>query len=125
VDKATAPVLVVIADKDVRQLVGWICDELDLRYIAVASWRRAVADLDGRPSLAVVDLDDVGAQRAGLVGLLRAGWGAAVPFIGLSYKIESVDVPEAADILRKPINVGLLMGAIGRAAGDGDRGERD
>jgi DNA-binding response OmpR family regulator len=109
-------VLVVIADPQLRQLVGWICDELNLRYIAVPTWRHAVADLDSRPTIAVVDLDDVGAQRPGLVGLLRSGWGEPVPFVCLTYKIEGVELPEAAEILRKPVNVGLLMAAIGRLA---------
>jgi DNA-binding response OmpR family regulator len=107
-------VLVVVADPQLRQLVGWTCDEVNLRCVAVASWRRAVTETESRPSLAIVDLDDVGAHRAGLVGLLQAGWGAPVPFIGLTSKSDRVEAPEAADILRKPINVGLLMGAIGR-----------
>jgi DNA-binding response OmpR family regulator len=107
-------ILVVVDDPRLRELVGWILDELELRYVALSTWRPAVAELAGRPSLAVVDLDDVGAHLAGLVALLRAGWGEPVPFIGLSRRPDRFAEAGSADVLRTPLNVGLLMGTVTR-----------
>jgi DNA-binding response OmpR family regulator len=115
-----ARILVVIADPQLRELVGWLLDDLELAHVDVSTWRRAVATTDSRPDLVIVDLDDVRRNTADLVAFLRSGWAEPVPFIGLSHR---PDVDEAAARLgaaaglRKPINVGLLLTTVGRVVG--------
>jgi hypothetical protein len=74
-----ARILVVIADPALRQLVGWLLDDLDLAHVAVSTWRRAVVTTDSRPELVIVDLDDVRKNTAGLLAFVRSGWGEPIP----------------------------------------------
>src|SRR5258708_11361252 len=73
-------VLVVIADPQIHELVGWIVEEMDLSVTLTASWRNAVAATIGRPGCIVSDLDDVGDRAAG-VNVLRKSWGGSVPLV--------------------------------------------
>jgi hypothetical protein len=108
-------VLVVSADPPLRQRVGWLLDDRELAHVARSPWRRAVATRDPRPTLAIVDRDDVGKNAAGLGALLRAGWGESVPFVGLSQRTDVAAIaakPGAAAGLRKPIDGGLLLTTV-------------
>src|SRR5262249_26517902 len=118
-------VLVVIADPAYRTLVGQVLDGQDIAHLAVPRWRDAVAWLDQRPALAIVDLDVVPNHRANVAALLRSGWGEPVPFVALSGRADvgEVAVELGAVVgLRKPLNVGRLMAAdtahvVGQAEG--------
>jgi DNA-binding response OmpR family regulator len=115
-----ARILVVIVDPQLRQLVGWLLDNLDLAHVDVPSWRRAVATTNSRLARAIVDLDAVGENTAGLVAFLCSGWGEPVPFIGLSHRADVEDIATrlgAAAGLRKPINAGLLIATVERTLG--------
>jgi hypothetical protein len=88
----TAPVLVVVANGELRQLVGWILCEMELPALLVASWREAVASVTEPPSCIVADLDDVGDKTAG-VEALSTGWGGSPPLVVLS---RSADIESRA-----------------------------
>jgi DNA-binding NtrC family response regulator len=109
-------VLVVIGDETQRQLVGWIVAEMNLSARLVPSWRAALVSTIGAPSCIIVDLDDTG-ENTGGAAVLRKGWGGTVPLIVLS---RQPDVDERAAHLgavaglRKPLNVGALMGTVQR-----------
>jgi DNA-binding response OmpR family regulator len=110
-------VLVVIADPQVREIVGWTLDDLGLAHVDVPGWRRAVATTDVRPLLAIGDLDDVGKNVAGVRALLRASWGEPVPVVLLGSRPDVADVAAemgAAAGLRKPLDVGMLIAAVKR-----------
>jgi hypothetical protein len=65
----------------------------------------------------IVDVDDVGPNTAGVVALLRSGWGEAVPFIGLSSRADVGVIATSFDavaVLRKPLNAGLLLTTVER-----------
>jgi DNA-binding NtrC family response regulator len=118
VTDAQRPVLVVIADPQRRQLVGWILDELELPNVLVATWRAAVAKTSGPPLLAIGDVDELKGTTAGMVALVSRGWGEPIPLVILSSQVDLEAVAEklgAVAGLRKPINVGLLTTTVERA----------
>jgi FixJ family two-component response regulator len=107
---------VVIGDDTQRQLVGWIVAEMDLPARLVPSWRAALVSTVGAPSCIIADLDDAG-DNAADVAVLRKSWGGTVPLVVLSRQL---DIDERAAHLgavaglRKPLNVGALMGTVQR-----------
>lgn len=114
-----SPVLVVIRDARIRQLVGWIVAEMELEATLTATWREAIGSTTGAPACIVADLDDVRDKTAG-VAALRKGWGGNVPLIILSHRSDIAEQATAVGALagiRQPMNVGALMQAIRRAMG--------
>ena len=67
------PVLVVIADPQLRHSVGWILDDLGLARRAQLA-ARAVTTTDTRPAVLIGDFDDGGTNVAGVRAILRASW---------------------------------------------------
>jgi hypothetical protein len=66
---------VVIADPDLRPVVVWTLDELELEPVVVRTWREGVAWPPGRPALALYDLDQhPSADDAGLRALVARRW---------------------------------------------------
>jgi hypothetical protein len=108
-------VLVVIADPQLRRLVGWLVGELDLPYMPVARWHEGVAVLAPRPSLLLCEIDDLDESPLAFAALAAHGWDAPVPLIILN---RSADVEAIAGAfgavagLRKPIDVARLMSVI-------------
>jgi hypothetical protein len=116
-DTATSSVLVVIADPELRQLVGWLVGELDLAYVPVATWRAGVAPLTPRPSLLLCDIDDLHESPMAFAALAAHGWDVPVPLIILSRRpdVEAIaGAFGAVEGLRKPINTGRLMSTVSR-----------
>jgi hypothetical protein len=113
-DSKDNAVLVVIGDDTQRQLVGWIVAELNLFACLVPSWRVALVSTIGAPSCIIADLDDAGENSAG-AAVLRKSWGGIVPLIVLSRRPDIADraaMVGAVAGLRKPLNVGALMGTV-------------
>jgi FixJ family two-component response regulator len=119
-DRTTlAPVLVIVTDRELRKVVGWIVGELELKASLKTNWPETMITTRSRPSLAIVDLDApgyhpvVGSELA--FAMFRHDFGADVPIVVLS---RSPDVESYAGQLgalvgiRKPINADLLMNAI-------------
>jgi DNA-binding response OmpR family regulator len=110
-------VLVVIADPQLRQTIGWLLDDLGLTHVDMPGWRRAVTTTDIRPGLLIGDLDDVGKNVAGLRAVLRASWGEPIPFVLLSSRRDVTEIAAelgAAAGLCKPVDVGMLIAAVNR-----------
>jgi hypothetical protein len=116
-DVKDTTVLVVIGDETQRQLVGWIVAEMNLPARLVPNWRAALVSTTGAPSCIIADLDDAGDNTAG-AAVLSKSWGGTVPLIVLS---RQPDIAERATRvgavagLRKPLNVGALMGIVERS----------
>jgi hypothetical protein len=113
---------VVVGDATLRQLVGWIVAEMDLAARLVPTWRTALVSTTGAPSCIIADLDHVGDNSAG-VAVLRKSWGGAVPLIVLSRQPDVVDKASRLGTvagLRKPLNVGALMGTVQRLVSQPD-----
>jgi DNA-binding NtrC family response regulator len=109
-------VLVVIGDETQRQLLGWIVAEMNLPARLVPNWRAALVTTIGAPSCIIADLDDAGDNIAG-AAVLRKSWGGTVPLIVLSRQPDVADKASrigAIAGLRKPLNVGTLMGTVQR-----------
>jgi CheY-like chemotaxis protein len=116
-ETATESVLVVIADPELRQLVGWLLGELDLSYVLAARWRAGVAAVTGRPSLLLCDIDDLHENPLDLAALAARGWDVPVPLI-ISSRRPDVEAFAGAfgavEGLRKPINTGRLISMVSR-----------
>jgi DNA-binding response OmpR family regulator len=81
-----------------------------------------VAEVSGRPSLAICDIDDLHDTAMGMVALVSRGWGEPVPLIVLSRRPDVEEIAGAfgaVEGLRKPLNVGRLMTAIDQHRRDG------
>jgi hypothetical protein len=110
----------VLADPQPCHRVARLLDDVRLPHTDASTWRHAVAAVTTRPALAIVDLDDVGANAAGLVALMRSGWGEPVPFILLGHRRAIAEVAAglgAAAGWRKPIAVGRLITMVTRLPG--------
>jgi DNA-binding NtrC family response regulator len=116
--KPAAAVLVIVADPEVCRLVGWTLDELNLPHFDVATWRDGVAQVTGRPSLVICDIDDLQDSATGITALVARGWGQQVPLITLSRRPDVEEIAGAfgtVEGLRKPINVGRLIAVVHQA----------
>jgi DNA-binding response OmpR family regulator len=114
-DTAPSSVLVVIADPELRQLVGWVLGELDLAHVLAARWRAGVAAVTERPSLLLCDLDDVHENPLSLAALAARGWDEPVPLIVLSRRPDVEEIAGAFGAvagLHKPIKGGNLMAVV-------------
>jgi hypothetical protein len=108
-------VLVVIANPDLRRLIGRVVEELNLVAILFGEWEASFATLAPRAEAVIVDLDDF-EDTVGQPDFPHAAGGTPAPLIAVSRRSNVADVAPRLGAMagvRKPFDVGLLMATIG------------